>query len=173
MVVGGTVSEWGALTDEAWRRRIRELGEVVAAAGAPWLTLRPFARGVAEGATDGATDGARPVLQSVTPLEACTVVVDPSPEGRERLVVALRKLADDDDLSERAVAAALFAPAEVEPDLVVVLGAPDRLPPSLVWELAYSELVYLDVAWDDLAPEHLHDAVEAFTTRHRRFGGLD
>ena len=36
----------------------------------------------------------------------------------------------------------LYAPADVEPDLIVILGPHDRLPPSLVWELAYGELVF-------------------------------
>jgi undecaprenyl diphosphate synthase len=105
--------------------------------------------------------------------DGCGVIVDPSPDGRERLVVTLRKLAESGDLGEGDVAAALLAPATTEPDLVLVLGPSDRLPPSLVWELAYCELVYVDVAWADLRPEHLTDAIEAFHHRHRRFGGLD
>jgi undecaprenyl diphosphate synthase len=165
MVVGGTVADWGTLTDDEWRSRVRELGEVVAATGGRWLTLRPFER--------GQVPAAHPVLQSVTPVQSCTVVVDPSPEGRERLVVALRKVADDGKLDEGSIATALFAPAEVEPDLVVVLGPRDRLPPSLVWELAYSELVYVDVEWSAFQPRHLEESIDAFESRHRRFGGLD
>jgi undecaprenyl diphosphate synthase len=165
MVVGGTVADWTDLTDEAWRARAGSYATAVAEAGGRWLTLRPFARGDA--------DVDRPVSQSVVRLAGCTVVVDPSPDGRERLVVALRKAVDQGDLAERSIASALFAPAEVEPDLVVVLGPSDRLPPSLVWELAYSELVYLDVAWADLDVEHLRAAIGEFAGRHRRFGGLD
>jgi undecaprenyl diphosphate synthase len=103
----------------------------------------------------------------------CTVIVDPHPDGRERLVVALRKLAESNQLSDAAVAPALLAPAEVEPDLVLVLGTNVRLPTSLVWELAYSELVYTDVSWAELDAAHLDDAIAAFHGRHRRFGGLD
>jgi undecaprenyl diphosphate synthase len=109
----------------------------------------------------------------VVALDRCTVIVDPTSDGRERLVVALRKLAESDQLSEPAVAAALLAPAATEPDLVLVLGPRDRLPSSLVWELAYAELVYLKATWADLAPPHLIDAIDAYHHRHRRFGGLD
>jgi len=56
---------------------------------------------------------------------------------------------------------------------VLVLDTGTRLPESLVWELAYSELVYVPVAWADLEPQHLTDAIDAFHNRHRRFGGLD
>ena len=63
--------------------------------------------------------------------------------------------------------------ADVEPDLVVVFGPPDQLPTSLIWELGYSELVFLDLKWDDLSASHLELAVDDFDRRHRRFGGLD
>ena len=166
MVVGGSVAEWGALTETQWHDRVATLGELAAAAGAVWLTLRPFERG--EDA-----DQARPVNHEVIRLPGCTVIVDPTADGRERLVVTLRKLAEIDQLSEAAVAAALLSPATTEPDLVLALGPSDRLPASLVWELAYSELVYLPVAWADLRAVHLREAIEAYRRRHRRFGGLD
>jgi len=166
MVVGGTVAEWGDLDEHAWNERVAQLGAVAARAGASWLTLRPFERG------DGA-ERARHVHQSVVDHDGCVVIVDPACDGRERLVVALRKLAESHQLEETAVAAALLAPAEAEPDLVLLLGSHERLPTSLVWELAYSELVYIDVAWPDLSADHLVNAIEAFQHRHRRFGGLD
>ncbi len=166
MVVGGTVAEWGRLTEEQWQYRIRTLGALAGSAGARWLTLRPFERG------DGA-DGARPVHHDVVELDDCTVIVDPTADGRERLVVALRKLAENDQLSEPAVAAALLSPAATEPDLVLLLGTSDRLPSSLVWELAYAEMVYVPVEWADLREAHLAEAIAAYRRRHRRFGGLD
>ena len=166
MVVGGTVAEWGALSDQGWSERIAVLGAVARAAGASWLTLRPFERGAD-------ADRARHVHPGVVDVGGCDVIVDPTSDGRERLVVALRKLAEAGQLDESAVAAALLAPAEAEPDLVLLLGSHERLPTSLVWELAYSELVYVDVPWADLRPEHLIDAIDAFRQRHRRFGGLD
>jgi hypothetical protein len=166
MVVGGSLAEWGAASDDQWHERVHALGRCAGEAGAAWLTLRPFGRGAG-------ADGARPVHHAVVDLQRCSVIVDPTPDGRERLVVALRKLAEDDRLSEPAVAAALLAPAATEPDLVLILGSGDRLPSSLVWELAYSELVYLDVAWADLQTSHLDAAIDAYRHRHRRFGGLD
>ena len=166
MVVGGTVADWGALSDAAWRDRVATLGDLAAAAGARWLTLRPFERGAG-------ADQARPSHHGVVERGGCSVVVDPTSDGRERLVVALRKLAENGPLDESAVAAALLAPAEDEPDLVLLLGTPDRLPTSLVWELAYSELVYVPITWAELRPDHLATALDEYHHRHRRFGGLD
>ena len=94
-------------------------------------------------------------------------------DGRERFAEAMRHLSPGATIDEKAVTAVLYDPADVEPDLVVVLGPPTRLPPSLVWELAYSELVFEPITLADLAPQHLQSAVEDFRGRRRRFGGLD
>ncbi len=166
MVVGGTVAEWGELSEQRWQERIDTLGEVAATVGISWLTLRPFERG--EGA-----DASRPIHHDVIERGQCSVIVDPIPDGRERLAVTLRKLAEANQLTESAVASALLAPAASEPDLVLVLGDGTRLPSSLVWELSYSELVYVPITWSELQPAHLVAAIDAYRQRHRRFGGID
>ena len=56
---------------------------------------------------------------------------------------------------------------------MVVVGAKHRMPPSLVWELAYSELVFLDTTWQHFGPGHLDEAIGSYAHRHRRFGGID
>ena len=56
---------------------------------------------------------------------------------------------------------------------MLILGPPTRLPPSLVWELAYGELVFLPVGFDELGAEHVASALDDYATRRRRFGGLD
>ena len=56
----------------------------------------------------------------------------------------------------------------------MVLGPPTRLPPSLVWELAYGELVFVPVALARAAaPTTSLAAIDDFAGRRRRFGGLD
>jgi undecaprenyl diphosphate synthase len=57
--------------------------------------------------------------------------------------------------------------------LVVICGRSDRLPPSLVWELAYAELVFADADWERFGAQDLVAAVSQFGQRRRRFGGLD
>ena len=56
---------------------------------------------------------------------------------------------------------------------MVVLGPPTQLPPSLVWELAYAELVFIEIDWADLTADHVATAISDFANRRRRFGGLD
>jgi undecaprenyl diphosphate synthase len=103
----------------------------------------------------------------------CEVIVDPCGDGRQRFADALSRLEPSDEVNEATVAAVLYEPADCEPDLVVVLGPPTQLPPSLVWELAYAELVFVPVAWADLTADHLAGAIDDFSSRRRRFGGLD
>ena len=59
-----------------------------------------------------------------------------------------------------------------DPDLVVRTSGEYRLSNFLLWEAAYSELVFTDVLWPDFRREHLFDAVREYQARDRRFGGL-
>jgi undecaprenyl diphosphate synthase len=170
MVVAGTTQQWDLVSEDEWRAKAEALGDAVATAGGAWLTIRAYERGD-DGPAAQAADRAR--RQFVVSAGRCTVVIDPVSDGRERFAEAMRRLPPAVKVDEKSVAGALYEPADVEPDLVLILGPPNRLPPSLVWELAYGELVFLPVEFDELAVEHVASAVDDFHTRRRRFGGLD
>jgi undecaprenyl diphosphate synthase len=163
MVVGGTLRDWADLTDLQWSDRVDELGAVAASAGVAWLTFRPYEPGHEVIALDAWN----------RQVGACCVIVDPSGDGRQRFADAMGRLDPAVEVNEVSVAAALYEPADSEPDLVVVLGPSTQLPPSLVWELAYAELVFIPVQWRDLGGGHLLAAMDDFAGRRRRFGGLD
>jgi undecaprenyl diphosphate synthase len=165
MVVGGTVAEWAEMQHGDWEKRIDELGSYCASIGVPWLTIRVYESG----------NDPQPDVQAsgVHEVAGCSVTVDPCGDGRERFAVAMDQLPTDTAVNESSVATALYGPAESEPDLLVVLGPPTQLPPSLVWELAYAELVFLPVGWNDFGATDLASAVVDFAGRRRRFGGLD
>ena len=160
MVVGGTASEWAAMSSEDWDERVGQLGGYCASIGVPWLTFRVFC-GDAEAPIRGHDIG------------GCSVTVDAEGDGRKRFAEAMNTLDAGDTVTEKTVNAALYGTAEAEPDLLVVLGPPTQLPPSLVWELAYAELVFMPVAWSDFGTGDLAAAVADFAGRRRRFGGLD
>jgi hypothetical protein len=163
MVVGGTLREWEDLGDVRWSQRVEQLGRVADRAGASFLTLRAF------------EPGPDPLDLQWWEREvgSCHVIVDPCGDGRQRFAEAMQQLRPDEPVNEATVAEALYAPADCEPDLIVVLGESTRLPPSLVWELAYSELVFHPMAWQELSADHLVDAIADFARRERRFGGLE
>lgn len=165
LVVGGDVRDWADLTDEQWAERVAVLGAFCAQVGVPWLTIRLYEEGAAAAGVE---------LQPWTHrMGDCVVLVDPCGSGRERFADAMQRLDPSDEVNEATVAAVLYEPADCEPDLVVVLGPPTQLPPSLVWELAYAELVFLPTSWHDLGVSDLVDAIADFGGRRRRFGGLD
>jgi undecaprenyl diphosphate synthase len=71
---------------------------------------------------------------------------------------------------EEAFAALLYAPEMSDPDLVIRTSGEERLSNFLLWQSAYSELVFADVLWPDFSLEHLEAAVQEFASRKRRFG---
>ena len=190
VVAAGTPTEWARFGAEEWTRRLRDLAE--GADGADWVTLVPHHGPGPTGAEiarmrEGlAAAGAVPSIPD-SPLASPrhhrespggpTVIVEPVSDGRVRFADTVERLRlsglEPHRLDEDVLSRALLRPAAAEPDLVVVLGPGDVLPTSLVWELAYSELVFLDGGWDDLRAEHLRIAVDDFALRSRRFGGVD
>lgn len=171
MIVGGTRREWAAIDPAAWARLADEWGTVVADAGGAWLTIRAYEAGDDNDAHDG--DAVPPARTLTVAGGRGTAVIDPQSDGRERFAVAMRRLPAGAIVDEKTVTGLLYEPADVEPDLVLVLGPSTRLPPSLVWELAYGELVFADTTLAGLRAADLAAAIAAFEGRRRRFGGLD
>lgn len=168
-VVGGTSAQWDALDEPQWDSRLLDLGKVADHIGASWVTIRPYEAGI-----PSSQPPASPRRVRTRTVGGCLVASLPHPDGRVRLAEVITDIvAAGDEPDEAHIITGINAPAEADPDLVVVLGPPNQLPPSLAWELAYSELVFLDVDWAHLQPDHLGEAISAFARRHRRFGGLD
>jgi undecaprenyl diphosphate synthase len=97
--------------------------------------------------------------------------------GRAEIVDAVRALAETgikpDKIDEKAIRRHLYHPDMPDPDLVIRTSGEFRISNFLLWELAYSELVFSDVLWPDFRREHLLEAIREFQRRDRRYGGLD
>ncbi|MCH7975583.1 MAG: di-trans,poly-cis-decaprenylcistransferase [Bacteroidetes bacterium] len=70
------------------------------------------------------------------------------------------------------VAAAAHCSETPPVDLLIRTGGEQRLSDFLLWESAYAELLFLDILWPDVTAQTLADAVDAYHSRDRRFGGL-
>jgi undecaprenyl diphosphate synthase len=96
--------------------------------------------------------------------------------GRAELVDAIRAMMDDgvkpDKVNEKLIRRYLYDPEMPDPDLMVRTSGESRISNYLLWELAYSELIFTDTLWPDFRREHLFDAVRTFQERERRFGGI-
>jgi undecaprenyl diphosphate synthase len=97
--------------------------------------------------------------------------------GRAEIVDAVKQMMADgvrgEDVSEKVLARYLYFPDMPEPDLVIRTSGEFRISNFLLWELAYSELVFTPVLWPDFRKEHLADAIREYQARVRRFGGVD
>ena len=95
--------------------------------------------------------------------------------GRDEVIEAARALlregADPETVDESAFRAHLYAPGMPDPDLVIRTSGELRISNFLLWQLAYSELVFLDVLWPDFGSAELEDALAAYAQRRRRYGG--
>jgi undecaprenyl diphosphate synthase len=97
--------------------------------------------------------------------------------GRAEIVDAVRSLVAEgirpEKVDEKAIRSHLYLPDMPDPDLVVRTSGEFRISNFLLWELAYSELVFTDVLWPDFRRENLFEPVREFQSRDRRFGGVD
>ena len=190
VVAGGTPAEWLAMTGQDWLQRLTDVARGASVEGAEWVTLLPrtgadltkeemqsfhsVMQEMNNVSVIRAAHGNRYVWRN---LDGLSVIIDPLADGHIRFARAIEHLRVDgvqpDALDENVLTRVLLDPATDEPDLVVILGPPDVVPDSMVWELAYSELVFLDLHWNELEASHLELAIDDFNRRHRRFGGLD
>jgi undecaprenyl diphosphate synthase len=100
--------------------------------------------------------------------------------GRAELADAARAIAhevkarrlDPDKIDERTLARHLYAPDMPDPDLLVRTSGEFRISNYLLWQLAYSELVFTDVLWPDFRRADLAAAIEEYQRRSRRFGAV-
>ena len=97
--------------------------------------------------------------------------------GRAEIVDAVRSLVAEgiapDKVDERAIRRHLYFPDMPDPDLVLRTSGEHRISNFLLWEIAYSELVFPDVLWPDVRRSHLYAAVVEYQRRNRRYGGID
>ena len=103
--------------------------------------------------------------------------------GRDEIVRASRQLAEevaqgklqpadiDEALLSKHMMSAQLAPY-ADPDLLIRTSGEERLSNFMLWQIAYSEFVFVDEHWPDFDGDSLKRAIITFQHRHRRFGGL-
>jgi undecaprenyl diphosphate synthase len=88
--------------------------------------------------------------------------------GRAEIVDAARTFTGGDEASFRSH---LYAPEMHDPDLIIRTSGEQRSSNFLVWQGAYSELVFRDELWPDFSRQAFEESLEQFSARSRRFGG--
>jgi len=166
-----------SFSTENWSRPEREVRELIAvlarriASEAPELhrhRVRMRFLGRREGV-------ARELLDAIARAEALTahnslitLFLAVNYGGRAEIVDAARRFRGD---SEREFCECLYAPDMHDPDLIIRTGGERRLSNFLLWQSAYSELVFSEELWPDFTRAALERALAEFRARRRRFGG--
>ncbi|MDA0781930.1 MAG: isoprenyl transferase [Rickettsiales bacterium] len=98
--------------------------------------------------------------------------------GRQEIVSAAKKIVsnviegglDKDKVDEKVFESFLYTSGIPDPDLLIRTSGEKRLSNFLLWQLAYTELFFIDVLWPDLKKQHILDVINDFTKRERRYG---
>ncbi len=95
--------------------------------------------------------------------------------GRADIVHAARRIVaagvQPDEIDEALVAASLYEPEMPDPDLLIRTSGEQRMSNFLLWQIAYTELVFVDTLWPDFGAGDLRAALAEYARRRRRFGG--
>ncbi|WOO36411.1 isoprenyl transferase [Anaerocolumna sp. AGMB13020] len=100
--------------------------------------------------------------------------------GRDEIVRAIKKLALDckeNKLEVSNIDAALFSEyldtrGIPDPDLLIRTSGETRISNFLLWQLAYTEFYFTDTLWPDFNREELRKAIEYYSNRDRKYGGI-
>jgi undecaprenyl diphosphate synthase len=97
--------------------------------------------------------------------------------GRAEIIDAVRAMVADgvpaDKIDEKTLQRYLYDPEMPDPDVMIRTSGEFRISNFLLWELAYSELIFTDVLWPDFRRENLFAAIREYQARDRRFGGVE
>jgi undecaprenyl diphosphate synthase len=100
--------------------------------------------------------------------------------SRREIVLAVRRIAEDvrsgnldpDQVDEESFASYLDTAGIPDPDLLIRTSGEQRLSNFLLWQSAYTELVFVPTLWPDFDRKALLEAIGEFQRRDRRYGGL-
>ena len=94
--------------------------------------------------------------------------------GRGELANAARRIVEEgleaEEIDEEVFGKYLYAPNLPDPDLLIRTSGELRISNFLLWQVAYSELVFTERRWPEFGPDDLRAAVEEYSERQRRFG---
>jgi len=109
-----------------------------------------------------------------------TLVVAFNYGSRDEIISAVKSIADAaksgslavEDISIDTLSDALYTSDIPDPDLLIRTSGEIRLSNFLLWQVAYSEMIFVDTLWPDFNGEELAKAIEVYQNRTRKFGGL-
>ena len=110
--------------------------------------------------------------------ERLTLIIALSYGGRDEIVLAARSLAEEvrdgrlsvSEIDEATVASHLLTAGIPDPDLLIRTSGEQRISNFLLWQMAYTEFLFVDTLWPDFSREDFLDAIKQYHGRDRRYG---
>ena len=113
--------------------------------------------------------------------DGLTLVLALNYGSRAEITDAVRSIAEDvknglvrpEQVNEQFISDRLYTAGMPDPDLLIRTAGEMRISNYLLWQISYAELFVSPVLWPDFGVDDLHQAIQAFSKRNRRFGALD
>ncbi len=77
-----------------------------------------------------------------------------------------------EDITEDLIEQNLYTLSQPSPDIIIRPGGEKRISNFMLWQGAYSELIFTDVLWPDFTKKDLDNAIDIYSARNRRYGGI-
>lgn len=108
----------------------------------------------------------------------CTLTLALSYGSRKEITDAVRQIAEDvrrgnikpEAITEQTISEHLYTKHIPDPDLMIRTSGEQRVSNYMLWQIAYTEFVFLPIMWPDFTREHLFECVYNYQHRERRFG---
>ena len=109
-----------------------------------------------------------------------TLTLSLSYGGRTEIIEGVREIAKKvkdgklvpEEVNEHLISQHLYTANMPDPDLVIRTSGEMRVSNFLLWQISYAEFVVTDTLWPDFRKPQFYQALEEYTRRHRRFGGV-
>jgi undecaprenyl diphosphate synthase len=137
------------------------------------------------GSRDGLDDSLRRLIAEVEATTAMNtglkLQVAFNYGGKAEIAEAVRRIAGlvaagrlkAEDITEDTIGRALYTAGIPDPDIVIRTSGEQRISNFMLWQSAYSELVFVDENWPDFNEQTFVRVLEEFSGRDRRFGGVE
>ena len=177
-----------AFSTENWKRTKEEVGALMILLRSyldkflnreSLRNIRIRVLGDIEGLDSGLRDSINKIVEKSKNNTGLTLNIAFNYGGRAEIVRATKiiseRIKNDEiklsDINEQLISDSLYTNGEPDPDLLIRPGGELRNSNFLLWQLAYTEFLFIDKYWPDFSEKDLTDAIEVFEKRNRKFGG--
>ena len=177
-----------AFSTENWKRTKEEIGALMLLLKAyvdKFLNraneknMRVRILGDIERLDEGLKDSINKIVEESKKNTGLTLNIAFNYGGRAEITRAVKNISQKvlnnelnlEDINEEVVSDNLYTTGEPDPDLLIRTGGEQRISNFLLWQLAYTEFLFVEKYWPEFNEEDLENAIVTFQKRGRNFGG--